>query len=125
MVKCEAGPRPKKVAFTRFARSTRLYLLLCMATTLCIIVHGHEKGAELMSDHTDVIGQRIRVTRTATGLSQAALAARIGTSQGHVSQWEDGRKTPSAKYLVRLARALNVSADWLLGLPNRTPTFPP
>ena len=44
--------------------------------------------------------------RLERGLSQAELAARMGTTQGNISRLESGRYNPSVKFLQRVARAL-------------------
>ena len=43
--------------------------------------------------------------RTAAGLTQAALAARAGTSQATLSAYESGRKQPSVQTLGRIVAA--------------------
>ncbi|WP_205191307.1 S24 family peptidase [Burkholderia sp. LMG 13014] len=58
------------------------------------------------------IGTRIREVRTELELSQPALAARAGVSQGTISQLENN-PLQSSKYLPAIARALGVSVDWL------------
>ena len=47
-------------------------------------------------------GQWIRDNRKRLGLSQAGLAARVGSNQAYVSQWETGKRGPSGDELVRL-----------------------
>lgn len=37
-----------------------------------------------------------------------------------ISRYESGRGEPSATYLARIAQELNVSADYLLGLSDKT-----
>lgn len=49
---------------------------------------------------------RIRELREAAGLTQAALALRVGVSRQAVNQWESGINWPSAQLLPRLAWAL-------------------
>ena len=43
--------------------------------------------------------------RTRTGLSQAELAARMGTSQSAIARMESGEALPSTKTLLRFAEA--------------------
>jgi ribosome-binding protein aMBF1 (putative translation factor) len=43
--------------------------------------------------------------RARAGLSQAELAARMGTSQSAIARLESGRTLPSAKTLLRFAEA--------------------
>lgn len=47
----------------------------------------------------------IRGSRRRAGLTQAALAARAGTSQATISAYESGRKQPSVATLDRLLAA--------------------
>lgn len=61
-----------------------------------------------------VIGQRIRKTRTAHGLSQEQLAELVGISTTHMSHIETGNTKLSLPVLVSLAEALEVSTDDLL-----------
>lgn len=51
------------------------------------------------------IASTLRGARTRAGLTQAALAARAGTSQATVSAYESGRKEPSVATLGRLLAA--------------------
>ena len=60
------------------------------------------------------IGQRIRKYRKAFGLSQEALAERIGISVPHMSHIETGNTKLSLPVLVALAQALEVRTDDLL-----------
>lgn len=66
-----------------------------------------------------MIGERIRQTREKNGLTQAALAKKLGISRSAVNAWELGVSVPSAQYLVELSRLFNVSTDYLLGLDGK------
>jgi transcriptional regulator with XRE-family HTH domain len=50
-------------------------------------------------------GVALRDARIAAGLSQAALAERVGTSQATISAYENGTKQPSVATLSRLLAA--------------------
>jgi len=50
-------------------------------------------------------GVALRDSRIAAGLSQAALAERVGTSQATISAYENGTKQPSVATLSRLLAA--------------------
>ena len=52
----------------------------------------------------------LRTARLRAGLTQTALAARAGTSQATISDYETGRKQPSVATLARLLAA----AGWRL-----------
>lgn len=60
------------------------------------------------------IGQRIRRYRKACGLSQEALAERVGISVTHMSHIETGNTKLSLPVLVRVAAELSVRVDALL-----------
>ncbi len=60
------------------------------------------------------IGQRIRKIRKAHGMSQDALAEKVGISTTHMSHIETGNTKLSLPVLVELAAALEVRTDDLL-----------
>ena len=62
------------------------------------------------------LGARIRKARTARNMSQLELADACGISVPYVSDVERGKKCFSVDILLRIAQALQVSADWLLRL---------
>lgn len=61
-------------------------------------------------------GERLRSRRIELGLTQDELADRLNTTQNRVWLFEAGKSEPSADMLVRLAKVLDVSTDYLLGL---------
>lgn len=62
-----------------------------------------------------LIGQRIKERRDAADLSQKNLADLIDVSPSAVNQYEKGEKVPSTETLLKLAKALGVTTDYLLG----------
>ena len=60
-----------------------------------------------------MIGRRIKSLRKEKGLTQGALALRMGLTQQAVGKWETGRSSPDYPMLVRLARALEVEPESL------------
>jgi len=63
------------------------------------------------------IGDRIRSARDRAGLTQRGLAALVDCNAFQVSRWERGAASPRADTCAKLAEALRVSADWLIGRP--------
>jgi transcriptional regulator with XRE-family HTH domain len=59
---------------------------------------------------------RLKQRRQFLGYTQEDLARRLGVSQQQVGRWESGTQDTTADFLGRLAKALNCTADWLLGL---------
>ncbi|MBO6789665.1 MAG: helix-turn-helix transcriptional regulator [Dinoroseobacter sp.] len=68
--------------------------------------------------------QRLQEAVVQKGLSQARLARDIGVDRSTVSQLlgDEGARLPNAHVVGEAARALGVSADWLLGLSDRPET---
>lgn len=61
------------------------------------------------------IGERIKQSRAAAGLSQEALAQLVGVSRQTVSNWERSRTAPDAYALKHIAEACGTTVDSLLG----------
>jgi transcriptional regulator with XRE-family HTH domain len=60
----------------------------------------------------DTLGKRIKTRREELELDQVELARRAGVSQPTLANLESG-KNQRTKFLPELARALNVSVEWL------------
>lgn len=60
------------------------------------------------------LAERVKLLRTELGWSQGELATKIGADAAQISRYENGRITPSADAIVRLAEAFDVSCDYLL-----------
>ena len=60
------------------------------------------------------IGERIRRSRRQAGMSQVQLAEAINVRRSAVSNWESANEVPpTMANLVAIAKACNVSLDWL------------
>ena len=68
-----------------------------------------------------IFRERLLLARRRAGLSQGDLAQRTAMYGSDISKMERGRMLPTAPRLRRLAEALGVSADYLLGLTNEMP----
>lgn len=66
------------------------------------------------------IGKRIRYHRRDRDITQAQLASLIGCSTSYVGLIERGQRVLSVETLCRLADALNLSTDYLLGRTETT-----
>lgn len=66
--------------------------------------------------HAETLGQRLARIRKDRGFTQVELAQKAGTIQAVISDYERGRVRPHAAMLGRLAQALGVTADELLGI---------
>lgn len=67
------------------------------------------------------IGKRIKELRIESGLTQEALASKIGVSFQAVSKWENGRSQPDLGTLSLLSKTLNVSIDYLINGQDFSP----
>jgi len=68
-----------------------------------------------MSIENSRFPDRLRAARELRELSQGDLASRTGLQPSAVSHFENGRRSPSFENLKRLADALHVTTDFLLG----------
>lgn len=66
---------------------------------------------------------RLRKTRENRELSQSELARETGMQPSAIAHFEAGRRKPSFDNVRALARALKVSADYLLGAQAATTAF--
>jgi transcriptional regulator with XRE-family HTH domain len=62
------------------------------------------------------LGERLARLRKERGYTQVELAEKIGIVQTIISDYEKDRFRPTAEMIIRLAQALEVSTDELLGL---------
>ncbi len=66
------------------------------------------------------LNEKIYDCRKKAGLSQDALAERLGVSRQAVSKWEIGSAQPDLDNIVALAKVFGVTTDWLLTDENPT-----
>lgn len=67
-----------------------------------------------INDFNTSIGRRIRNVRESMGKTREQISEAAGISAQFLFYIETGRKSMSAKTIVNLAKALNVSTDYLL-----------
>jgi len=67
-------------------------------------------------DITEIFSSRLRNIRRLNDMTQIELAVRANLQPSHISHFESGRRTPSIHSLRAICRALEVQADYLLGL---------
>ena len=65
------------------------------------------------------VRERIQELLKERGITQAQLAARIGSTESAVSRFISGKTDKiNAEHIIRIAKAFNVSTDFLLGVVN-------
>ena len=75
-----------------------------------------------MSTTRKLIGARIKELRRQAGLTQEALAERVGLDSRHLSRLEVGRHFPSLQTLELIANALNVQLVEFFQFPGELTT---
>jgi len=79
-----------------------------------------ERGRHLYLDELKRVSREkqlplIRYYRLLRSMTQGELAEKVGEQQPHISRWESGEVIPNLENLSRLAGALGVTLDQLLG----------
>ena len=59
------------------------------------------------------VAQRLKSLRESVGVSQAKLAALMGTTQASVNRYENGQSSPPLKILLWYADFFDVSLDYI------------
>ena len=67
------------------------------------------------SPSQEIFQDRLRAARKIRGMEQSQLAAKAGLPAASISHFEAGKRKPSFDNLRRLARAIDVTTDYLLG----------
>jgi len=68
-----------------------------------------------VSQPTDVFRERLKAARDLRAWNQTELARQAGLPPSSIAHFESGARKPSFDNLGRLANALNVTTDFLLG----------
>ncbi|MDR0975999.1 MAG: helix-turn-helix domain-containing protein [Christensenellaceae bacterium] len=64
----------------------------------------------------NIFGERLLETLKRNGISQYRLAQELGLTTRAVNLWVLGKREPDFDMLIRLARRLNTTTDYLLGV---------
>lgn len=65
------------------------------------------------------VGERLRLLREGVRLSQAKIAAMIGSSQVSINRYESGAGSPPLKTLLWYADYFDVSLDYIFGRTDK------
>lgn len=63
-----------------------------------------------------MLGERLARIRETRGYTQLELSKALGLGDNQIWRYENGKTEPDGKVIALIARHLNVSADYLLGL---------
>lgn len=70
-----------------------------------------------------MFGKKLKILRKKSGITQANLAKKLGISPSAVGMYEQGRREPESKMLVKIAEFFNVSVDYLVDSRKRKKYF--
>lgn len=68
----------------------------------------------------DKFPERLKEARKAKKLTQKELATKLGLTDARITQYENGQGYPSAEVLYKICIELNVSMDWIMGMPDKS-----
>ena len=112
-------------AFYGITRQDKVYAVFAIAVKLFLldvdILNQQREDMARRSAQTPIsedvrIGSRIKEVRIDRGIQQKGLAAQLGMEQSALSRYERGEMRLPSSLLARIARALKVSSDEILGL---------
>lgn len=66
-----------------------------------------------------MLGERIKLLRNVSKLSQVRLAQKLKVTKQTVSNWENDNILPSIDMLIKICKFFNVSTDYILGLDDK------
>jgi|GEM_PF-2901242 DNA-binding helix-turn-helix protein len=73
---------------------------------------------EKKEGNIDIFKENLKISRINAGFSQDDLADKIGVNRATISFYEKGKRKPDIEMFIKIANALNVSCDYLLGYSN-------
>lgn len=65
-----------------------------------------------------MFSDRLKGQRIARGITQAEMAREFGVSARTIYMWESGERKPDITTLVQIAKYMEVTTDYLLGLTD-------
>jgi len=78
----------------------------------------YNRLGDIMAKDMSVFSRRLKELREEKGLTQEQLGEMLKISRKTISSYESGKAQPPMDTLHKLAKILNTSADYLLGLTD-------
>lgn len=104
-----------------FIRDRPVYIILYLGEIFKAIIA--ERGDIMTHGEAKLFPERLLIAIHRRKITQRELAERIGVSPKVISKYVRGRSTPTLDTLYKIADALDVSVDWLLGRTNEPAEF--
>lgn len=76
------------------------------------------KGGKNMCGYK-IFSKRLKEQLNKKGMTQKELAEKIGTTEASVSRYVSGQRIPKASVVFKIATAIGVSTDYLLGMEEK------
>lgn len=71
----------------------------------------------------DIFARKLRNLLKEKGISQRELARRTGITAATICRYCNGSKTPGSKAIIKIAEALDVGTDYLLGTDTKISSY--
>lgn len=71
-----------------------------------------------MNKTTEIFSSRLEQTRKEKGLTLTKLASKVGVTKQAMSIYLKGKRMPRGDILVSIARTLDISVDYLVGISS-------
>jgi len=91
------------------------YFWICFLPFDNIFLHNTAQNGDYLHIMSIIFGNRLKNIRTEKGIKREELASLIGTSSAIIGRYERNERTPSIDIAMNIAKALNVSLDFLAG----------
>lgn len=75
-----------------------------------------------MNNENNIIGRRINTVLAEKNIKQKDLASALGVTDNTISYFVSGKRTPNTEQIIKIAKFLDVSSDYLLGLSGAKST---
>ena len=66
----------------------------------------------------EIFAERLKELRKEKGITQEQLAEETGLTQGALTRYENGLRSPAANAIITLAKYFGVTTDYLLGVTD-------
>lgn len=107
----------KRATWIKMADVLKCSIPYLMGADVAEGIEGYTSNAvDISLDYTDSFRERFEQAIKNSGIKPIDIAKKTGISQATLSQYRSGYSKPKSSRLFLLARTLNVSPSWLMGV---------
>lgn len=107
----------KRATWIKMADVLKCSIPYLMGADVAEGIEGYTSNAvDISLDYTESFRERFEQAIKNSGIKPIDIAKKTGISQATLSQYRSGYSKPKSSRLVLLARTLNVSPSWLMGI---------